>query len=92
MFTKVYWFFWAVLGLITLGLFITGGLTFFAASVIGFMSCLMIFVGMMCVTISIVGPHATEFQHADAEPLPRAKPQRAPRLPATAMVQSRIAQ
>ena len=91
MFTKVYWFLWAVLGLITLGLLLAGGLTWLSISVVGFVSCLMVFVGMMCVTISIVGPHAKEYQHPDAEPLPEKKVEETRRIPATAVIQSRTA-
>ena len=71
MFTKVYWVLWALLGFITLGLVVAGSLTWFSVSVVGFTACLLIFTGMMCVTISIVGPHAKEYQHGDAEPQPK---------------------
>lgn len=69
MFTKVYWGFWTTLALITVGLLATGNLGWLAITVIGFVSCALIFMGMICVTPTIVGPHAAEFQHGDAEPL-----------------------
>lgn len=71
--TKFYWSLWAVLGVVMLGLFVTGTVTWFSITLLGFISCALIFVGMMCVTISIVGPHSKEFQHPDAEPLPEKK-------------------
>ncbi|MBV9241864.1 MAG: hypothetical protein JO314_07645 [Acidobacteria bacterium] len=94
MFAKVYWVIWGILGLVTLGLFFAGSLTLFSVTVLGFIACTMIFVGMMCVTISIVGPHAKEYQHDDAEPLPEKKLQAEPTrnsLPAGVAIQSRHA-
>jgi len=90
--TKFYWSLWAVLAAVTLGLFATGTLTWFSITVVGFVACTLVFTGMMCVTISIVGPHANEFHHTDAEPLPLPKPQKqraTTRMPGVA-VQSRI--
>src|SRR6478672_3850731 len=75
-FTKCYWACWAILAIITLGMFVAGSITWLSISVIGFVACTLVFLGMMCVTISIVstvGPHANEFQHPDAEPLPEKK-------------------
>jgi hypothetical protein len=92
--TKFYWSLCAVLAAVTLGLFATGTLTWFSITVVGFIACTLVFTGMMCVTISIVGAHANEFQHADAEPITKPEPQKqfvpASRVPAVA-VQSRIA-
>jgi len=69
MFTKVYWGFWTILALITLAMLATDNLGWLGISVIGFASCTLIFMGMICVTPTIVGPYAVEFQHGDAEPV-----------------------
>jgi hypothetical protein len=69
MFTKVYWGFWTTLALITAALLATGNLGWLGITVIGFASCTLIFMGMICVTPTVVGPHADEFQHGDAEPV-----------------------
>ena len=79
MFTKFYWTLWMILALATVVLFAVGSLGWFAVTVVGFISCLLIFMGIMCVTPTIVGPHAEEFQHDDAEPVtPKPRAQRTP--------------
>ncbi|HTH50288.1 MAG TPA: hypothetical protein VL501_00045 [Pyrinomonadaceae bacterium] len=70
MFTKFYWGLWTVLAMITVGLFAVDRLGWLEFTVIGFVSCLFIFMGMMCVTPTIVGPHVTEH-----EPMPEAAPE-----------------
>jgi hypothetical protein len=69
MFTKIYWVLWTTMSLITVALFATGNLGWLGITVIGFVACTLAFMGMICLTPTIVGPHAEEFQHADAEPL-----------------------
>ena len=76
-FTKFYWGLWAILAVVTLGIFVAGDITWFSISVVGVISCTLVFTGMICVTISIVGPHADEYQHHDAEPLPEKKVRKA---------------
>lgn len=95
MFAKVYWGLWTVLALVTAGLFASSHLGLFEITVIGFVSCLFIFMGMICVTPTIVGPHAKEYEHADAEPAfenKKVKPIRAETYaPAGAIIQNRHA-
>ena len=74
--TKFYWTLWALLAAITVALEATGNLSWLGITVIGFVSCLFIFMGMICVTPTIVGPHAVEFQHGDTEPALETKPVR----------------
>jgi|GEM_PF-5317942 len=69
MFTKVYWALWATLALITVGMLATGNLGWLGITIIGAASCTLIFMGIICVTPTIVGPHAEEFKHGDAEPV-----------------------
>ena len=75
---KIYWALWATLGVVTLGLFAMGLLTWLAVTIIGAVVCTLVFTGMMCLTPMLVGPHAKEFQHDDAEPLLKGKAVRAP--------------
>lgn len=95
MFTKVYWGLWTVLALITIGLFAAGSLGWLEITVIGFVSCLFIFMGMICVTPTIVGPHAKEYEHGDTEPgfkEKKVKPVKAETFaPAGAVIQNRHA-
>lgn len=72
---RSYWGLWAILVFVTVGLFVTANLTWLSITVVGFVACLFIFMGMICVTPTVVGPHATEFQHGDAEPIPEKKAQ-----------------
>jgi hypothetical protein len=94
MFTKFYWGLWIVLALTTVGLFAGGQLGWLEMTVIGFMACLFIFMGMICVTPTLVGPHASEYDHGDAE-IPvenkRTKPIKAESFPAGAVIQNRHA-
>jgi hypothetical protein len=90
--TKFYWSLWTLLVLVTLGLLLAGSLTNVTISIVGMVACLFILMGMMCITPTLVGPHAKEFQHGDAEPVPQNKAEPAPkRIPAGAVIQSRIA-
>jgi hypothetical protein len=61
--TKFYWSLWAALGVVTIGMFVTGNLTSLSISVVGFVSTLFIFMGMMCVTPALVRPHAPAVKH-----------------------------
>ena len=73
--TRSYWSLWTILGLVTVILFVTANLTWFSITVVGFVACLFIFMGIMCITPTLVGPHAQEFQHGDAEPIQEKKVQ-----------------
>ena len=93
MFTKIYWGLWTTMSLITVALFATGNLGWLSITIIGFVACTLAFTGMICLTPTIVGPHAEEFQHADAEPLVnKDKPRIRERFaPAAVSVQNRHA-
>ena len=69
MFVKFYWGLWAALAVATMALFLTANLTWLSITLVGFAACLFVFMGMMCLTPTVVGPHADEFHHADAEPV-----------------------
>jgi len=93
MFIKVYWGSWAALVLAGLLLFAMGSLSWLALTVMGAVACTLIFTGMMCITPTLVGPHAKEFQHSDAEPVvEKAKTEKSSsRVFSPARVQSRHA-
>ena len=70
MFTKFYLGLWATFGAAGLLLYLTGNLTWLSATVMEFFSCVLIFMGMMCILPVLVGPHAPDTGNEAAEPAP----------------------
>jgi len=58
MFVKIYAGMWAVFFAALLALFLLGSLTLMAVVIAGFVSFTLVFMGMMCVLPTRVGPHA----------------------------------
>lgn len=54
MFAKFFWALWAIFAAICILLFATNELTLIAITVMGFIACSLVFMGMMCVLPTLV--------------------------------------